>query len=245
MQPRAPISPRSGSPARPARALLIDGLGTLVSLAPPAPALRRELAVRFGIEVTEQEATRALAAEIAFYRGHMGLGRDAESLAALRRRCAHTLRDALPPSSRLAALDIAAVTEALLGALRFEAYPDARPALLRVRAAGARIVVVSNWDVSLADVLERVGLAPLLDGVVTSAAVGAAKPAPEIFAHALAVAGVAAEHALHVGDTLEDDVRGAAACGIRAVLLRRGPSAGAPTPGGETIIGDLAQLDWP
>ena len=132
--------------------------------------------------------------------------------------------------------------------MRFDAYPDARPALLAARAAGAggvRIVVVSNWDVSLADVLERVGLAPLLDGVVTSAAVGAAKPAPEIFAHALGVAGVDAERALHVGDTLDEDVRGAAACGIRAVLLRRGPSAGAPAPDGVTTIGDLAHLDWP
>jgi HAD superfamily hydrolase (TIGR01509 family) len=245
MQPRAPSSPHSVSPARGTRALLIDGLGTLVSLAPPAPALRHELAARFGIEVAEQEAGRALGAEIAFYRAHMGLGRDTESLAALRRRCAEVLRDALPPSPRLAALDIAAVTEALLGGLRFDAYPDARPALLGARAAGARIVVVSNWDVSLADVLERVGLAPLLDGVVTSAAVGAAKPAPEIFAHALGVAGVGAEHALHVGDTLDEDVRGAAACGIRAVLLRRGPSAGAPAPDGVPTLGDLAQLDWP
>ena len=57
-------------------ALLIDGLGTLVSLAPPAPALRRELEGRFGIEVSEDEARRALGAEIAFYRAHMGLGRD-------------------------------------------------------------------------------------------------------------------------------------------------------------------------
>jgi putative hydrolase of the HAD superfamily len=224
------------------RALLIDGLGTLVSLAPPAPALRDELARRFGIEVSEDEAGRALAAEIAFYRAHMGLGRDAESLAALRRRCAEVLREALPASDRLAAIDVEALTEALLGALRFDAYPDARPALLRARAAGARIVVVSNWDVSLAEVLERVGLAPLLDGVVTSAAVGAAKPQPAIFAHALALAGVGAERARHVGDTLDEDVRGASACGIPAVLLRRDAE---PAPAGVATIGGLGELDWP
>ncbi len=210
-----------------ARALLIDGLGTLVSLAPPAPALRHELATRFGVEVSEEQAGRALAAEITFYRAHMGLGRDRDSLAALRRRCAEVLRDALPPSERLAALDIEALTEALLSALRFDAYPDARPALLRARQAGVggvRVIVVSNWDVSLADVLERVGLAPLVDAVVTSAAVGAAKPAPAIFAHALGLAGVAAERALHVGDSLEEDIRGAARCGIprRAPAPRRG-----------------------
>jgi putative hydrolase of the HAD superfamily len=241
LQPPGKIAPG----LMPPRALLIDGLGTLVSLAPPAPALRDELATRFGIAVSEVQAGRALAAEIGFYRAHMALGRDLQSLAALRRRCAEVLREALPPSDRLAAVDTGALTEALLGALRFDAYPDARPALLRVRAAGARVIVVSNWDVSLADVLERVGLAPLLDGVVTSAAVGAAKPQPAIFAHALALAGVGAEQACHVGDTLEEDVRGASACGIPAVLLRRGAQPASPLPVGVATIGGLDELDWP
>jgi HAD superfamily hydrolase (TIGR01509 family) len=216
-----------------------------VALAPPAPALRHELAARCAIEVSEEEAGRALAAEIAFYRSHMGLGRDLDSLARLRRRCAEVMRDALPPSEGLAALDPEALTGVLLGALRFDAYPDARPALTRVRRAGARIVVVSNWDVSLAEVLERVGLAPLVDAVVTSAAVGAAKPAPAIFRHALGLAGVAAEQALHVGDNLDEDVRGAAACGIAAVLLRRDGAAAAPAPDGVSTIGGLGELDWP
>ncbi len=229
-------------------ALLIDGLGTLVSLAPPAPALAQELAVRFGIEVSELQAGRALGAEITFYRAHMGRGRDGASLTALRRRCAEVLREALPPSERLAAVSVEALTDTLLSALRFDAYPDARPALTRVRRAGAggvRIIVVSNWDVSLADVLERVGLAPLVDGVVTSAAVGAAKPAPAIFDHALALAGVGAEHALHVGDSLDEDVRGALACGIRAVLVSRGTDAVTAVAGEVTTIAGLAELDWP
>ncbi len=152
--------------------------------------------------------------------------------------------------SRLAAVGTQALTDALLSSLHFDPYPDARPALLRARAAGAggvRIIVVSNWDVSLADVLERIGLAPLVDGVVTSAAVGAAKPAPAIFAHALSLAGVSAEQARHVGDSLEEDVRGALACGIPAVLLRRDANGehAAPAPRGVTTIAGLAELDWP
>jgi putative hydrolase of the HAD superfamily len=226
------------------RALLIDGLGTLVSLAPPAPALRIELSARFGVEVSEEQAGAALAAEITYYRAHMGLGRDADSLGALRRRCAEVLRDALPPSDRLAALDPNEVTEALLAALRFEAFADARPALTRARAVGARVIVVSNWDVSLIEVLERVGLSPLLDGVVTSAAVGAAKPAPGIFSHALALAGVPAGDAVHVGDSLEEDVRGAAACGIEPVLLRRDGEPRIDDSGHVTTISSLADLDW-
>jgi HAD superfamily hydrolase (TIGR01549 family) len=230
--------PRDTNP----RALLIDGLGTLVSLRPPGPALVRELERRFGCAVSVAEAERALAAEIAFYREHMGDGVDAESLADLRRRCAEVLREALGSQHRLALNDIDAITEALLDSLHFDAYPDAREALVGVRARGARVVVVSNWDVSLMEVLEQTGLAPLLHGVATSAGVRARKPAPAIFAHALALAGVSADRALHVGDNLEEDVGGARACGIEARLLRRDGGRG---PAGVPTISSLARLEWP
>lgn len=233
---------RSSSTASPRRALLIDGLGTLVALQPPAPALARALAVRHGVQVSEAEAARGLAAEIAFYRAHMGSGRDAASLAALRRRCAEVLRGALPASERLRAVGLEAMTDTLLSALRFEPYPDVRPALIRVRSRGAHVIVVSNWDVSLLEVLELAGLAPLLDGVVTSAAVGAAKPASAPFEHALALAGVPAQRALHVGDSLAEDVQGARACGIRAILLARGAADAAA---GVPAISGLDELHWP
>lgn len=238
MRPRR----RRAFAAGPRPTLLIDALGTLVSLMAPAPALALELARRHQVQVSEADAARALAAEIAFYRAHMGQGRDAESLAALRRQCAEVLRQALPDPERLAGVPPDALTDTLLRSLRFEAHADARPALVRARQRGARVVVVSNWDVSLLEVLERVGLAPLLDAVVTSAAVGAAKPAPAIFRHALALAGARPQDALHVGDSLQEDVRGAQECGIAAVLIVRD---GQPTPPGVPVIGGLHELAWP
>jgi putative hydrolase of the HAD superfamily len=216
------------------RALLIDAMGTLVSLAPPAALLIGELRRRFGVDVSEAEASHALAAEIAFYRMNMGNGRDTHGLSDLRRGCAEVLREALP-----AALRQQDLVDTLLASLRFVAFGDAREALLAARADGARVVVVSNWDISLAEVLERVGLAPLLDGVVTSAAVGAAKPDPAVFAHALAIAGVPAARARHVGDSLDEDVAGARAAGIEAVLLRRD---GGPGPDGVRTIRGLSEL---
>ena len=219
-------------------ALLIDGMGTLVSLNAPVPALVEVLERRFGVAVSEADARRALGAEIAFYRAHMDQGRDAESLAGLRARCARVLFGALPVT--VSARDDAR-TEALLEALRFTAYDDARPALMTARSHGARVVVVSNWDVSLLEVLERLGLAPLVDAVVTSAAVGARKPEPAIFAHALALAGTASGRARHIGDSLAEDVAGARAFGIRPLLLRRD---GIREPGVRTIAG-LAELTWP
>ena len=222
-------------------ALLIDGMGTLVHLEDPVAALQGELA-GLGIEVTAAQARTALGAEIAHYRAHMLRGSDGDRLAALRADCAAVLWDALPAQVARQEITPEAMTGVLLGALRFAAYPDARPALLAARRRGVRVVVVSNWDVSLAEVLERCGLAPLLDAVVTSAAVGAAKPAPEIFAHALALAGVAGERALHVGDSVAEDVAGAVACDITPVLVRRDDAA-PPPPAGVTVVRTLTEVD--
>lgn len=213
-------------------AVLLDALGTLLALAPPGPALREELALRFGIEVSVDEASEAIAAEIAYYRAHLDEGRDADSLAALRRRCAEVVREALPSTAELGA-DV--LTDALLASLRFRAFPDVAPALASLRARGIRLVVVSNWDISLHDVLARLELAPLLDGVLTSAEAGERKPAPGIFRRALALASVAAAEAVHVGDSIHEDVEGARAAGIEPILIRR--DGGDAAPGTRTIAG--------
>jgi putative hydrolase of the HAD superfamily len=220
-------------------ALLLDALGTLVVLEPPAPILRRQLAERFGIQVTETRAARAIAAEIAYYRAHLDEGRDAASLATLRRRCAAALRAALPPSDQLARVDSAALTSALLASLRFSVFADARPAILAARDRGKRVVVASNWDISLHGVLARLSLAPLLAGIVTSAEVGARKPAPAVFEQALRLAQVGAEDAIHVGDSFEEDVVGARNAGIEPILLSRD---GRPAPPGVRTITSLLDL---
>lgn len=218
------------------RAVLLDGMGTLVRLEDPVAPLRAALRARCGIEVGADEARAALRAEIAYYRAHHLDGRDPASLAELRGRCARVLAEALPAPAADVPLD--AMTAALLSALRFAVYPDAPPMLRRLRAAGLRLVVVSNWDSGLHDVLRETGLATQLDGIVTSAEVGAAKPDPAVFVRGLALAGVPAEAALHCGDVADEDVRGARAAGVRPLLLVR---EGAPPTGVETIS-SLTQL---
>jgi putative hydrolase of the HAD superfamily len=132
------------------------------------------------------------------------------------------------------------VREALLGSLHFHAFDDARPALEELRARGLKLVAASNWDSSLPEVLERAGIAPLLDGVVSSAMVGHTKPAPELFRAALELAGAPPERALHVGDSLENDVAGARELGMRAVLIARDGTG--PGAGGVTAIRALTEL---
>ena len=93
-------------------------------------------------------------------------------------------------------------------------------------------MVASNWDCSLPEWLRPAGILELVDGVVTSAEVGAAKPSARVFERALAVAGVDPVQALHVGDKVDNDIEGAAAAGVRGVLLQR---EGEPPPGLDAI----------
>jgi putative hydrolase of the HAD superfamily len=208
----------------------------LLELLPPAPRLQAALRERLGIEVSLEQAGRAITAEIGFYRAHLWMGRDAAGLAELRRRCAEVLREALDRPD----LELGALTDALLAAIRFEPFPDAVPALRALRAVGVKLVAASNWDVSLHEQLERTGLAELLDGALSSAEVGAPKPGPEIFTRALALAGATPEEALHVGDDLEADVGGALAAGLEPVLIDRDGTLEAPP--GVRRIASLAEL---
>jgi putative hydrolase of the HAD superfamily len=220
-------------------AILLDCLGTLLALEPPAPLLVTELRERVGVSVAQPQAERAIAAEIAYYRAHFDEGRDADTLADLRLRCAEVLREALPPSAELSDAPGEVLREALLASLRFTPFADARPALERAGGSGQRLVVVSNWDVSLHDLLQRLAIAPLLDGIVTSAEAGARKPSPRIFERALSLAGASAGEAIHVGDSIEEDVAGARAAGIGAVLISRD---GSPAPAGVPVVESLLEL---
>lgn len=207
-----------------ARVITLDALGTLVALDDPAPRLVAALAER-GAAISEAQAAAALAEEIAVYRAGHDTAVDAASLARLRSRCAEVLRAALRRAGGdVDAVAPAAMVDALLGALRFAPYPDVPRVLAELRAAGHRLVVVSNWDVSLHEMLRTTGLATLVDGAISSAEAGARKPAPVIFHRAVALAGAdspTARAALHAGDSLELDVAGAHAAGLEAVLVAR------------------------
>jgi HAD superfamily hydrolase (TIGR01549 family) len=208
------------------RAVLLDGMGTLLRLVPPAPALARALGVD---EATAESAFRA---EVAYYVVHHLEGSDPSSLGDLRRRCAAVLAEA-------AGTDPASALDALMASLRFEPWEDAAPALEQLREHGLRLVVVSNWDCSLPEVLDGIGLGPLVDAVVTSAVVGAAKPDARIFGAALELAGCRPGEAVHVGDSPEDDQRGAIGAGLRGLLLDRG---GTPGTGTVTSLSELPSL---
>ena len=216
--------------------VFLDALGTLVELRPPAPRLVSMLGER-GFEVSEERASAAFAAEIAYYLNHHLEGADPESLDELRDRCAEVLREALA----LRGLEHAEARRVMLGSLRFDPVPEATGVLTGLRDVGHPMLIVSNWDSSLPDWLAHTGLLDLVDAVVTSATAGSAKPDPGIFEKALQIAGARADQTVHVGDSLENDVAGARAAGIRPILVRRDGDA---PPGVESIatLGELPAL---
>jgi putative hydrolase of the HAD superfamily len=92
-------------------------------------------------------------------------------------------------------------------------------AIARVRALGYRVGVVSNADGRVEALLERVGLASLVEFVIDSGTVGVAKPDPRIFRMGAERLGLPPEEVLYVGDLYAVDVLGARAAGLVPLLL--------------------------
>ena len=102
-------------------------------------------------------------------------------------------------------------------------YEDAVPTLQRLRDAGFKLAIVSNWDTPLDPLTERLGIAHYFDIIVAShdTRVRSAKPDPHIFHYTLTAIGVSAAETVPVGDTYEADIVGAQNAGIRPILIDR------------------------
>jgi putative hydrolase of the HAD superfamily len=122
--------------------------------------------------------------------------------------------------------------------------PAHRPLLERL---GKKVALgcISNFDhaPSAHRVLERANLAPLLEVVVISDSFGMCKPSPAIFAEGLRVLGVDASEAIFVGDSIEEDVRGATSAGLEAVWLNPTGAEPAAGPMPATTIRELTEIE--
>jgi putative hydrolase of the HAD superfamily len=139
-----------------------------------------------------------------------------------------------PPPSRFAAAEL---FHRFGSAEAWEVYPEVPEVLDALRARGLRLGVISNWDMRLPELLRQLDLARRLDVLTTSSGVGVEKPDSRIFRRALRDLGVEPRAALHVGDSRLEDLEGAIAAGMRALLLVRGNrpvAAGATGAAGPT-----------
>jgi putative hydrolase of the HAD superfamily len=101
----------------------------------------------------------------------------------------------------------------------FDLYDDVPDALATLRAAGLRIGLVSNSSRDVGDFARHHGLA--VDAGISSFHHGHTKPHASIFRAVLDLLGVEPPEAVMVGDTIADDVEGARALGMRAILVDR------------------------
>ena len=108
----------------------------------------------------------------------------------------------------------------------FELYEDALPTLDALRNRGLKLGLLSNSARDLDEFVGHHGLT--VDAVLTSRAHGKTKPHEAIFRRMLELLDVVPNEALMVGDTIEDDVEGATAVGMRAVLVDRERRFGEP-----------------
>ena len=100
--------------------------------------------------------------------------------------------------------------------------PGALDLLRLIKDADLTVVVVTNNNVAEQRMkLDRVGLASLVDVLVTSEETGSCKPETAIFDHALATSGATADQAVMIGDAWATDIEGALRAGIRPVWLNR------------------------
>ena len=205
------------------QALLLDAMGTLIELRHSIGSTYARLAADHGVQVKAEAIDQAFPA---IYRAAPPLafpGLWGEELELAERDWWAQRVDAV-----LVAAGASPGTPALQRSLfdhfadpqLWRVYDDVPPQLQSWREQGLRLAVVSNFDQRLDGLLAGLGLSPWIEQVVISSRAGAAKPSAQPFHQALEALELTAEQVWHVGDSPED-VAGAAAAGIRCLLVQR------------------------
>ena len=123
--------------------------------------------------------------------------------------------------------------------------PDALE-VLTVLKAHYRLGVISNTvgsgDAELEEALERAGIRPLIDALVTSRDFGKAKPDPAIYREGARRLGVPLDETVMVGDRLDTDIAGALKAGIPGIWLRHPGAIAIPGIAPTHVIDGLAEL---
>lgn len=101
------------------------------------------------------------------------------------------------------------------------AYDDAVPTVAALQKAGFRVSTIANARHLIMGRLHHTGMLERFDVISYSEEVGYRKPDARLFEVALGRLNVTADRAVHIGDRIREDVRGAQAYGLRAILLDR------------------------
>jgi putative hydrolase of the HAD superfamily len=189
------------------------------TLAKPGPDLGPEgyqrLGARFGLELEPARYQEARVAAVEELERHPELEHDEEVWVLFTERIIRGMGGGSDRAYECAV----EMTRAWEHAHNFELYEDVLPTLEDLRRRGLKLGLLSNTARDLDVFVEHHGLD--VDAALSSRAHGKTKPHPSIFLAMLQRLAVRAEAAAMVGDSPEDDVEGARALGLRAVLLDR------------------------
>lgn len=212
-------------PVRQVKVIFFDAVGTLIETRGSVGEIYSRVAREFGVEtsprILQQNFERSFQQQppLAF-----PVGTSEATLIELEkawwRNLVRTVFDCLGSFPRFDQF-FDEIFERFRGREFWRVYDDVAPALSELKRRGLKLGVISNFDSRLYDVLRACSLDGFFDSVHVSTRVGAAKPDPATFQAALNYHSVEARQAWHIGDSLREDVEGAMAAGVNAVLLDR------------------------
>ena len=198
------------------RAVLFD---VDFTLAKPGPDLGPEgylkLGRKYGLVLDQARYPEARAAAVAQVERHPELRHDEEMWFAFTELIVRGMGGEAP-----AARDLAVeMTRLWERSENFDLYDDVLPVLEQLHRHGLKVGLVSNGGREIGEFVAHHALE--VECAIASRAHGWIKPHESIFRAALGLLGVQAEETVMVGDSVEDDVEGATAVGIRALLIDR------------------------
>lgn len=204
------------------KAIFFDAGGTLFEPNPSVGHIYSEIAAKYGMKVSHQEIEAHFRAEFA-KRDKLSNSYAHDSEKHEKTWWKDLVRTVFEKAVPLQNFDafFEALYDYFATSEAWRLFPESMKVVERLKESGYILGIVSNWDSRLLSICKQMGFDTRFDFILASAVVGSAKPDAGIFKEALRRASVKPERALHVGDSIENDVRGAKKCGIDALLIDR------------------------